>query len=31
MAIDLIETLNKATIFTSFSGIVGELFEIRDC
>jgi len=31
MAIDLMETPNKATIFTSFGGIVGEPFEIRDC
>ena len=31
MAIDLMETPNKATIFTSFGGIVGEPFKIRDC
>jgi hypothetical protein len=31
MALDLIETVTKATIFTSFRATTRELYEIRDC
>jgi hypothetical protein len=31
MALDLIENITKATIFTSFRAITRELYNIRDC
>jgi hypothetical protein len=31
MALDLIETVTKAIIFTSFRATTRELYEIRDC
>jgi hypothetical protein len=31
MALDLMETLTKATIFTSFRVVAGEPYKIRDC
>jgi hypothetical protein len=31
IALDLMETITKATIFTSFRATTRELYEIRDC